>query len=146
MSHGHHTSLKLLVASWSAGLGLIKQHLFGLLVLSSWVVEMPSLESVAPYLQQLSFGALAGFVAGYALKKVGRMVALILGLLFVVLQILAYYGLVTINWIEVQERVNPFLESESLNRTWQGLLNIMLYNVTFAAAFIPGFIWGIRKG
>jgi uncharacterized membrane protein (Fun14 family) len=107
---------------------------------------MPRLESFVPYIQQLSFGAIAGFLAGYALKKVGKVLALVLGLLFVVLQILAYYGFVTINWLEVQERVNPLIENESLNALWRSLLNILTYNITFAAAFIPGLILGLRRG
>ena len=109
-------------------------------------MDVPSLETFAPYLQQLSFGAVAGFAAGYALKKVGKFLAVIVGLLFVAIQILAYYGFVTVDWLQVQERVNPFFESESLNRSWQGLVNVMTYNVTFAAAFIPGFIIGLRRG
>ena len=115
-------------------------------VLDSAVVELPTLETFAPYLQQLSFGAIAGFAAGYALKKVGKLAALILGVLFIVIQVLAYYGFVRIDWLEVQNRVNPLLESASLNRLWQGLVNVLTYNVTFAAAFIPGLILGLRRG
>ena len=109
-------------------------------------MDLASLETFAPYLQQLSFGAIAGFVAGYALKKVGKVLAIALGLLFVILQILAYYGFVTINWLEVQNRVNPVLEGESANKLWQSLVNILTYNITFAAAFIPGLILGLRRG
>lgn len=109
-------------------------------------MELPNLETFAPYLQQVSFGAVAGFAAGYALKKIGKIVALAVGILFICIQLLAYYGFVTVDWLQVQERVNPFFESESLNRSWQGLVNILTYNITFAAAFIPGFIVGLRRG
>ena len=109
-------------------------------------MTVPDLETVAPYLQQLSFGALAGFAAGYALKKVGKLAAVTLGLLFIAIQILAYYGFVTIDWLEVQRRVNPLLESESLNVLWQALVNILTYNLTFAAAFVPGLVLGLRRG
>ncbi|HEX7022192.1 MAG TPA: pseudouridine-5'-phosphate glycosidase, partial [Trueperaceae bacterium] len=44
-------------------------------------MNLPDLQTLAPYLQQLSFGLLAGFAAGYALKKVGKFVAIALGLL-----------------------------------------------------------------
>ena len=106
----------------------------------------PNLETVAPYLQQLSFGALAGFAAGYALKKVGKFAAVALGLLFIALQVLAYYGFVTIDWLEVQNRVDPLLEAGSLNRLWQSLVNVLTYNLTFAAAFVPGLVFGLRRG
>lgn len=109
-------------------------------------MELPSLEAVAPYLQQLSFGALAGFAAGYALKKVGKLFAIAVGLLFVALQVLAYYGFVQIDWLAVQERVDPLFEGESLNRLWQGLVSVLTYNITFAAAFVPGLIIGLRRG
>ncbi len=109
-------------------------------------MEFPSLETLAPYLEQISFGAIAGFASGYAFKKVGKLLALALGLLFIAIQLLSYYGFVTVNWLEVQERVNPLLTTESLNGFWQNLLSVLTYNITFAAAFIPGFIIGLRQG
>jgi uncharacterized membrane protein (Fun14 family) len=99
-----------------------------------------------PYIQQLGFGGIAGFIVGYALKKVGKVVAIFLGILFVILQILAYYGFVSINWIEVQRSVDPLLETNRLQGLWQGLINILTYNFVAAAAFIPGLILGLRRG
>jgi uncharacterized membrane protein (Fun14 family) len=99
-----------------------------------------------PYLQQLGFGGISGFIVGYALKKVGKVVAIVLGILFVILQVLAYYGFVSINWIEVQKSVDPLLETNTLQAIWQGLINILTYNFVAAAAFIPGLILGLRRG
>ncbi len=109
-------------------------------------VEIPNLETFGPLLQQLSFGAVAGFAAGYALKKVGKVVAIMLGLFFVLLQVAAFYNFVRIDWIEVQNRVNPLLGSESLGQFWQRLVTILTYNVPFAAAFVPALIVGLRRG
>ena len=36
---------------------------------------MPELSAVWPLVEQIGFGAIAGFIAGYALKKVGKVVA-----------------------------------------------------------------------
>ena len=99
-----------------------------------------------PYIQQLGFGGIAGFVVGYALKKVGKIVAIALGILFVILQVLAYYGFVSINWIQVQKSVDPLLETNTLQAMWQGLINILTYNFVAAVAFIPGLILGLRRG
>ena len=109
-------------------------------------VELPDLVTLAPFLEQLSFGVIAGFAAGYAVKKLGKLVAFALGLLFIVLQILAFYGFVTINWGEVQSRIDPLLEAESLRQFWQRLLAVLTYNITFAAAFVPGLLFGLRRG
>lgn len=110
------------------------------------VVDVPDLTTVAPYLQQLTFGAVAGFIVGYALKKVGKIIAIFLGVLFVTIQILAYYGFVTVNWLEVQGRFDPLLEPRSLNQAWKSLVGLLTYNVTFAAAFVPALIIGLKRG
>lgn len=107
---------------------------------------MPDLQTVAPYLEQISIGVIAGFVSGYAFKKLGKMVALVLGVLFITLQLLAFQGFVTINWGEVQAKVDPLLQAESLNTAWSGLLTILTYNLTFAGAFIPAFLVGLKRG
>jgi uncharacterized membrane protein (Fun14 family) len=109
-------------------------------------VESTGLQTLAPYLQQLSFGGIAGFAAGYALKKLGKLVALGVGLLFIALQLLAYYGFISVDWGVVQSQVDPLLEPESLNRMWDGLVALLTYNITFALAFVPGLIFGLRRG
>jgi uncharacterized membrane protein (Fun14 family) len=109
-------------------------------------VETTGLQALAPYLQQLSFGGIAGFAAGYALKKLGKLVALGVGLLFIALQLLAYYGFISVDWGVVQRQVDPLLEPESLGRMWDGLVALLTYNVTFALAFVPGLVLGLRRG
>jgi len=101
---------------------------------------------IGPYLGQITFGGLAGFFAGYALKKVGKLIALILGLFFIGLQILAYYGYIQIDWIRIQDTVNPHLGEEQLRSLWQRLLDILTYNAPFAGGFVAGLILGLKKG
>ncbi|HET9027524.1 MAG TPA: FUN14 domain-containing protein [Trueperaceae bacterium] len=104
------------------------------------------LATVFPWLQQIAFGAVAGFVAGYALKKVGKFVALALGVLFVVIQLLAWSGFVSVNWDVLQAGVDPLLETSSLERAWRGLLRILTFNIPFAAAFVPAMVIGLKRG
>lgn len=104
------------------------------------------LSTVFPWLQQIAFGGVAGFIAGYALKKVGKFVALALGVLFVVIQVLAWSGFVSVNWGAVQSTVDPLLETSSLERAWQGLVSVLTYNIPFAAAFVPGIVLGLKRG
>lgn len=109
-------------------------------------VQPPELRTVLPWIEQLAFGAVAGFVAGYALKKVGKLLALALGLLFIAVQLLAWAGFVSVNWVQVQETVDPLLRSDSLERGWRGLVGLLTHNLPFAAAFVPGLIIGVRRG
>ena len=115
-------------------------------MLHSAVVDLPELSSMLPILEQLGFGVVAGFVAGYALKKVGKLLALVLGLFFIGVQLLAWSGYLTIEWGRVQAEVEPLFASESLDAFWRNLLAVLTYNVPFAAAFVPGFLLGVRRG
>ncbi len=109
-------------------------------------MEPPGLEQVAPYLEQLGFGLIAGFATGYALKKLGKLIAIAFGLLFVIIQLLAYFNFVSINWIKIENILNPLFEPESLSQAWQSLVKILTFNIAFAAAFVPGLVLGLRRG
>lgn len=109
-------------------------------------VEVPELSAVWPLVEQIGFGAIAGFIAGYALKKVGKVVAIVLGLVFIAVQLLAWSGFVSVNWGIVQERVDPMLTGESLQGTWSAVVRVLTYNIPFAAAFVPAFILGLKRG
>ncbi len=104
------------------------------------------MEALQPYVGQITFGGLAGFVAGYALKKVGKLAALVLGLFFIGLQLMAYYGLVEINWTRIQASVEPLLGEEQLRTLWQRLLDVLTYNAPFAGGFTAGLVLGLKKG
>jgi len=103
-------------------------------------------EFIEPYLGQITFGGLAGFVAGYALKKLGKIAALVLGLFFIGLQLMAYYGLVEINWTRIQASVEPLLGEEQMRTLWQRLIDVLTYNAPFAGGFVAGLVLGLKKG
>lgn len=109
-------------------------------------MQSPDLQTVFPFVEQLGFGAVAGFAAGFALKKVGKLVAIAVGLLFVIVQVLAYYGYVSINWGAVQSSVDPMLTPTALGAAWKTVLSVLTYNIAFAAAFVPSFVWGLKRG
>jgi uncharacterized membrane protein (Fun14 family) len=102
--------------------------------------------AVFPYAEQLGFGLVAGFAVGYALKKLGKVFAVVLGLAFVLVQLLAYGGFVTVHWTEVQARVDPLFDRDSLGSAWHGLLGVLTYNLAFAGAFVPGLVVGLKRG
>lgn len=109
-------------------------------------IHVPDVEKLAPFIGQITFGALAGFAAGYALKKIGKMAAIALGIFFIGVQLLAYYGFVEVNWLQIQKTVDPLLKPDSLQAFWQALVKLLTLNLPFAASFIPGLLIGLRKG
>ncbi|MCS6869643.1 MAG: FUN14 domain-containing protein [Thermus sp.] len=106
-------------------------------------MELPDL---TPYLGQMTFGGLAGYAVGFALKKVGRLLAFSLGLLFVALQLLAQAGYVQVDWTRIQKEVEPLLQGPGLKNLWEGLLRTLTYNLPFGASFMGGFLLGLRAG
>lgn len=106
-------------------------------------VELPDL---SPYLGQVTFGVLAGYAVGYALKKLGRLLAVALGLLFVVVQLLAQAGYIQVDWTRIQKDVEPLLKQPGLQNLWERLLSTLTYNLPFGASFVGGLILGLRAG
>ena len=89
---------------------------------------------------------LAGFAVGLALRKIGRIALVIFGLLFITLQVLAYAGIVHVDWLRIQNYATPVLEKNALQKTWNDFMGILTNNVPFGAAFIPGLLLGLRFG
>ena len=104
------------------------------------------MEQYLPLAGQLTFGGVAGFLSGYALKKVGRVLAFALGLLFVIVQLLAYAGYLEVHWTRIQSDVEPLFQQEILKGFWQKLLEVLTYNLPFASGFAGGFLLGFKRG
>ncbi len=101
---------------------------------------------LTPYLGQVTFGGLAGYAVGYALKKLGRLLALLLGVFFIGLQFLAQAGYIEVDWTRIQKEVEPLLAQPALKGLWERLLATLTYNLPFGASFVAGFLLGLRAG
>lgn len=97
-----------------------------------------------PGIEQLGFGGLAGAIAGYAAKKLAKATAVLLGVLFILLQLLAYYHFVEIRWGQIGEAAKELAgPSGSVASTfWK----IVSHNLPFGGAFVVGFWIGFKKG
>ncbi len=93
-------------------------------------------------LATLGGGGIAGWAVGYTLKKVAKVVAIFLGVTFITLQYLAYKHVITVDWSKVQNAV----DKQHLEKSAEGLMSILTYNLPFAGSFIVGFWLGFRKG
>lgn len=95
-------------------------------------------------LAALGFGGVAGLVVGYAAKKVTKVVAVILGLVFILLQILVYNELINVNWGAVQHTAQQVWTDPHgvtlADRVWA----IMTANLPFGGAFVTGFALGFK--
>jgi uncharacterized membrane protein (Fun14 family) len=100
-----------------------------------------------PYLEQLGFGGLAGFAVGLALKKLAMFTAILVGLLFICIQLLAYHGFLTVNPHVLKEIGEPGPQETSFVAAALAYLKaVLLHNIPFGGAFTAGLVMGLKKG
>jgi uncharacterized membrane protein (Fun14 family) len=97
-------------------------------------------------LAALGFGGAAGLVVGYAAKKVTKVVAVVLGLLFILLQVLAYNDLITVNWSGVQHTAQQMWTDPHGVTLADRLWGILTANLPFGGGFVTGFALGFKLG
>jgi uncharacterized membrane protein (Fun14 family) len=99
-----------------------------------------------PLLSQVGFGAAVGFVMGFTLKKIGKLAAFMLGCLFIFLQVLSYYGIITIQWEPIRAWWAQFVAPEALQGRWEIVRAILFSNLPACGGAIPGFVLGFKMG
>lgn len=90
----------------------------------------------------LGTGGLAGWAVGYTLKKFAKLAAIIVGISFLSIQLLAFNHFITIDW----ERIKAAVPDESIENSGMALMSAVTYNIPFAGTFLVGFWMGFRKG
>jgi len=98
-------------------------------------------EIITPLLTQLGVGGVAGLCVGYALIKLGRIIAFFLGIAFIGLQYLAYQGIISINYGPFIDWANGLFTQVSV---LEGIFSIIVGNMPFAGAFLTGFYIGVK--
>src|SRR5262245_2565084 len=94
----------------------------------------------------LGFGGVAGAVVGYTAKKVTKLVAIVLGLVFITIQVLVYMQFVSVDWNAVQQGAEHVWSDTNgvtlADRAWE----VLSANLPFGAAFAAGFAIGFKLG
>ena len=98
---------------------------------------------LTPLAGEIGVGGIGGFLVGYALKKAAKMVAVIIGMLFLGLQYLAYQNIIAIDYVALQSWANDLVGQASGT---QSLLVDFIAHAPFGAAAVGGFYLGLQKG
>lgn len=110
------------------------------------------LDKVKPYAGKLTFGSLVGYCSGAAAKKIGKALAVVVGLGFIAVQSAAYSGYVDVNWNKVKDDAIAKVDTdgdgevtvEDLNNYWKKVRTILTKNVPSAGGFSLGFMYGLK--
>ncbi len=101
---------------------------------------------LGPLIQQLGFGGICGFCVGYFAKKVAKVTAFLIGGMFVLLQILIYYNIASVNWGAMGDAFEAGAKSGALDSAVGSLMKVLLHNLPFGAAFTGGLVLGLKRG
>jgi uncharacterized membrane protein (Fun14 family) len=98
------------------------------------------------HVRRAGLGALLGFASGYAVKKIGRLFLLVVGLEFIFLQSLVVMDLITVHWDRVGRRTTALTTPEGQRQTENRIVTMLTTNIPFKASFVGAFYGGFRFG
>ena len=100
-------------------------------------------EVLTPIATQLGIGAIGGFIAGYAMKKIAKIVAVIIGLFLVALIYLVSKGIITVDYGKFEDSISNALGGAGTAFGW---LAPVIAHLPFAGAFGLGLFIGFKMG
>ena len=104
------------------------------------LLNFPGVQEMLP---QLTLGFVVGMASGYMLKILGRFALIIIGVVFIGVQVLAAQHVVTVDWTKLQHLTDPWLSEHGkpfLNWLWATLS----HDLPFGASFTAGLLLGLR--
>lgn len=92
---------------------------------------------------QLGAGGIGGFIVGYAVKKISKLVAIVIGLFLIALIYLSTQGIVDIKYSALWNALKDAFGWAGPALSWLvGLVSLL----PFAGSFIVGFLLGFKIG
>lgn len=101
---------------------------------------------------QLVGSGVIGFISGYGLKKVAKLIfkilAAITGIAVAFIAFLSFKGIITVNWYQLMAALADFLNSAVALTNQEALpvWNFLAQNVAITGGFGAGFLLGVSKG
>jgi uncharacterized membrane protein (Fun14 family) len=98
--------------------------------------------SITPLLGTVGFGGIAGFLVGFALKKIMKILAIIAGVFFAAVMFLQSQGLLNINWDKLQTVSEPMssILTNNVTSTTAGIGLQTIQPINSSLSFLPAAI------
>ena len=92
---------------------------------------------------QLGVGGIGGFIVGYAIKKISKLIVVLMGLFIIFLLYLGTSGIIIINYEQLWNALTSLLGPASQAAAWfVGLISLL----PFMGSFLTGFLLGFKLG
>jgi uncharacterized membrane protein (Fun14 family) len=100
-------------------------------------------EFISPLAFQLGVGGVGGFVVGFAIKKLSKLVLVLIGLFLLALIYLGARGIININYDTLWSGLSSLLGLAGSAFSWLvGVISLL----PFAGSFLVGFLLGLKLG
>lgn len=100
-------------------------------------------EIVSPLVFQLGIGGVGGFIVGFALKKLSKLVLFLTGLFILALIYLSTQGIINVDYASLFNVLSGLIGSAGSAFSWLvGVISLL----PFAGSFIVGFLLGLKIG
>lgn len=93
---------------------------------------------------QLGTGAITGFIVGYALKKLMKILIVIVGMFLLLLAYLQWSGIIKVDYATLIGKIENATKSIIGEST--PIVSVITANIPFAGSFMAGFYIGLKKG
>ncbi|MEM2420122.1 MAG: FUN14 domain-containing protein [Candidatus Bathyarchaeia archaeon] len=96
-----------------------------------------------PIIYELGLGGLGGFIIGFAIKKLSKLILFLLGLFIVFLVYLNIKGVLSLNYEALFSFISELLGASGSAFSWFVHAIALL---PFAVSFVAGFLLGLKLG
>ena len=98
---------------------------------------------ISPLAFQLGIGGIGGFIVGFAIKKLSKLILILIGLFIALLIYLGTQGVININYGALWDAASGLVSWAGSALSWLiGVLSLL----PFAASFVAGFLLGLKLG
>lgn len=106
------------------------------------------MDTIGSFIASIGGGFFGGVLLGYALKKVVRIAAIIVGLLIARLAILQYQQIASINWNKIEDSITGLIVAITNNLNESSVTSVMTSNfgISLTGSMVSGFTVGFMKG
>jgi uncharacterized membrane protein (Fun14 family) len=107
-----------------------------------------SLESLSPALFSAGAGGVIGFRAGFAIKKIIKIIAVIAGIFFAALIYFQSQNLISVNWDKIEAMTQSGIATLAGTLTDTGQISTIAGNlgIPLTGGLAAGFAFGFLKG
>ena len=100
-------------------------------------------ELLPPIIFQFGAGGIGGFIVGFAIKKISKLLAILAGIFIAFLLYLATQGIIAVNYEALWNALESFLAFAKESAIWLiGFISLL----PFMGSFIAGLILGFKIG